>query len=61
MIRDSSSWDELSFKIQCCLKSRMVLEEVKQRKKGSAMGLIDYNMIAQLLILESLKDLGVNR
>ena len=44
---------------------RMVLKEVKQRKKGLAMGWIDYrkayDMIAHSWILESLKGLGVNR
>ena len=43
---------------------RMVLKEVKQRKKGLAMGWIDYRkayeMIPHSWILECLKDLGVN-
>ena len=43
---------------------RMILKEVKQRKKGLAMGWIDYrkayDMIAHSWILESLKDLGVH-
>ena len=44
---------------------RMVLKEVKQRKKVLAMGWIDhrkaYDMIAHSWILESLKGLGVKR
>ena len=43
---------------------RMVLREAKQRKKGLAMGWIDYrkahDMIPHSWILECLKDLGVN-
>jgi len=44
---------------------RMILKEVKQRKKGLAMGWIDYrkayDMIAHSWILESLEDLGVHK
>ena len=44
---------------------RKILKEVKQRKKGLAMGWIDslkaYDMIAHSWLLESMKDLGVNR
>ena len=44
---------------------RMILKEVKQRKKGLAMGWIDYrkayDMIAHSWVLESLKELGVHK
>ena len=43
----------------------MILKEVKQRKRGLAVGWIDnlkaYDMITRSWFLESMKDLGVNR